>query len=55
MAFNSGFKGLILCREIIVVYSKNHGLCGQNAKILSVRADGTFNLPPCCKESEELT
>jgi hypothetical protein len=39
---------LMLFEEIITVYSENHmkpinTLCSQNAKLLSVKADGTHN------------
>jgi hypothetical protein len=43
---------LVLFKEIIAVYSENHTkhintLCGQNAELLSVKADGTFTAGLC--------
>jgi len=42
MGFNSGFKGLMLYREIIAVCSEIHTkhinmLCGQNVELLDVK------------------
>ena len=42
MGFNSGFKGLMLYREIIAVCSEIHSeylnvLCGQNVELLNVK------------------